>query len=169
MNIYPISLTKVKQIDTEIIPSIVLKAVTQRNYFSLINILKRNQGICRQLISFYYETLQVNANFMKNNKSSCCFTIPWITETQQTTGKHIILTPDEMYQLYAWVTMNNRSNVKVQSNFEFLIFSLGNYLTQLRTAQRTINQKQDACCYYSLGINVKNNEQLKQFLRQWIY
>ncbi len=158
-----------RKIDIEVIPSIVFKPVTKRNYFALVNVLKRHQPLTRQLISFYYQTLKVNANLLNNNKSSCSFTIPWMTKTQELSGKPVILTPDEQYQLYMWITVNNNSNSQSFSNMQFLIFSLGNYLTQLRTAQRTLNQKQDACCYYNLGINVKNNQQLQNFLRQWIY
>jgi hypothetical protein len=164
MNIYPISLSLVKKIDTEIIPSVFYQAVIKRNYYSLVNIIKRNPLLTNQVISFYYTTLQTNANFLKNNKSSCQFKIPWQTNTENP----IVLTPDEQYQLYAFITLNNRNGVKNQSNFEFLIFSIGNYMTQLKTAQRAVNQKQDICCYYYLGVNIKTNEQLKNFLKLWI-
>lgn len=169
MSGFQLNATVAKKVDLAVIPVIVLKPVLNRNYFNLISILKRNQLLTRQLTSFYYETLKVNANLLNNNKTSCCVTVPWKTVTEETTGKPLILTPEEQYQLYMWITVNNTQNEKTQSNFQFLIFSLGNYLTQLRTAQRTLNQKQDACCYYSLGINVTNNQQLKDYLRKWIY
>ena len=166
---YQLNVASAKKVDIEVIPSIVLQPVLKRNYFQLIEILKRNQPLTRQLISFYYQTLVVNANFIKNAKCGCSFTIPWMTQHQKNTGNHLILTSEEQYQLYLWVTVNNRKMSPNPSNFEFLIFSLGNYLTQLRTAQRYLNQKLDACCFYNLGLNVKNNQELQNYLRKWIY
>lgn len=169
MVVYELDANLAKKIDLEVIPSIVLKPVLNRNYFALINILKRNQLLCRQLISFYYQTLKVNQNFIGQSKEGCPFTIPWKTKYEEDNGKPLIISFQNQYQLWQWVTINNSQNMQTQSNFQFLIFSLGNYLTQLRTAQRTLNQKQDACCYYNLGINIKNNEELRNYLKKWIY
>ena len=164
-----LNLYSIKKLDKEVIPLICLQPVLNRNYFALINVLKHNQPLTRQLISFYYQVLTVNANFIKNNKEGCSYTIPWMTETQESIDKPVTLSSLEQYQLYVWITQNRRQNVPNQSNFAFLIDSLGNYLTQLRTAQRYLNQKLDACCFYNLGINVTNNQQLKNYLRKWIY
>jgi hypothetical protein len=169
MVLYELDASLAKKIDLEVIPAIVLQPVLNRNYFALINILKRNQLLCRQLISFYYQTLKVTQNFIGQSKTGCAFTIPWKTKYEEENNKPLILSFEYQYQLWQWVTINNTQNAKTQSDFQFLIFSLGNYLTQLRTAQRTLNQKQDACCYYYLGINIKNNEQLRNYLRKWIY
>lgn len=169
MVVYELNASLAKKIDLKVIPVIVLNQVLKRNYYGLINVLKRNQQLCRHLISFYYQTLKVNQNFIGQSKEGCSFTIPWKTKYEEDNGKKLILSFEYQYQLWQWVTINNTQNAQTQSNFQFLIFSLGNYLTQLKTAIRAVNQKQDVCCYWNLGVNIKNNEDMKNYLRKWIY
>lgn len=157
-----------KRVDLDVIPISLLKPVINRNYFALINLLKKNTYLANQISFFYYQQLVGNASLLNNNKESANIRVPWDSMYQDMTGKVLILSPYDQYQLYMWVTVNNTQNMATQSNFQFLLFSLGNYLTQLNTAQRTINQKQDAQHYYPLGVNVKTNNQMKRFLTNWV-
>ncbi len=157
-----------KKVDLEVIPISLLKPVVNRNYFALINLLKKNTYLANQISFFYYQQLVGNASLLNNNKQSANVRVPWDSMYQDMTGKVLILSPYDQYQLYMWVTVNNTQNMATQSNFQFLLFSLGNYLTQLNTAQRTLNQKLNAQYYFPLGVNVKNNQQMKKFLTEWI-
>lgn len=157
-----------RKVDLEVIPISLLKPVLNRNYFALINLLKKNTYLANQISFFYYQTLVGNASLLNNNKESANVRVPWDSMYQDMTGKVLILSPYDQYQLYMWVTVNNTQNMATQSNFQFLLFSLGNYLTQLNTAQRTINQKLNAQHYFPLGVNVKTNQQMKRFLANWV-
>lgn len=169
MSSFQLNRNLAKRIDYEVIPISVIRPVLNRNYFALIDILKNNPFLSNQIISFYYQTLRSNANFLNNNKSSSNVRVPWESVYQNKNQKPLFLSPSDQYQLYMWVTVNNTQNMATQSNFQYLIFSLGNYMTQLNTAQRTLNQKQYAGYYYNLGVNVKSNKQLKQFIQNnWI-
>jgi hypothetical protein len=169
MSGYQLNASIARKVDFEVIPISVLQPVLRRNYFALINILKKNSYLANQIIFFYYQTLVGNASFLNNNKSSAPVRVPWDSVYQNRTGKPLILSAMDQYQLYMWVTINNTQNMNTQSNFQFLLFSLGNYMTQLNSAQRTLNQKLNASFYYSLGTNIKTNQQLKNFIKkQWI-
>ncbi len=157
-----------RKVDLAVIPALFIGPVLKRNYFALVELFKTNLYLTNQVIFFYYQTLQTNARFLNNNKSSSSVRVPWDSVHQESTGKPLILTSEQQYQLYMWVVVNNTQNMNTQSNFQFLIFSIGKYMTQLRTAQRTINQKENACCYFNLGNNVKNNQQMKNFLKKWV-
>jgi hypothetical protein len=157
-----------KRVDLDIIPISLLKPVLNRNYFKLIDLLKRNTYLANQISFFYYQQLVGNASLLNNNKESANVRVPWDSMYQDMTGKVLILSPYDQYQLYMWVTVNNTQNMATQSNFQFLLFSLGNYMTQLNTAQRTLNQKLNAQYYFPLGVNVKNNNQMKKFLANWV-
>ena len=168
MSGFQLNATVAKRVDLDIIPISLLKPVLNRNYFALINLLKKNTYLANQISFFYYQQLVGNASLLNNNKESANVRVPWDSMYQDMTGKVLILSPYDQYQLYMWVTVNNTQNMATQSNFQFLLFSLGNYLTQLNTAQRTINQKLNAQHYYPLGVNVKTNQQMKRFLSNWV-
>ncbi len=160
----PISINNIRYLDSITIPLILKDAVKNRNYNQLIEIYKRNQLLTRKIISFYYQQLAVSANFRSNNKSGISYTVPWYTVYEKEKNNKLILCFDQQVNLYKWITIN-RNN----SDLGFMIFSLGNYLTQLRTAKRILNQKQNACCFYKLGIDIKNNQELDLFIRKFIY
>lgn len=154
----------IQELDRKTVPDVYYEAVLERNYKKMEYLFKRTQPLTRKLIAFYYNQLKVTSTFHAQNKASSSYTIPWMSAYRGSTGKELTLSTYQQRLLY-----NRITNLRNGSDIGFVIFSLGNYLTQLRTAQRYINQKLDASGYYYLGINIQNNQQLQNYLRKWIY
>ncbi len=159
-----IETNSIQELDKKCVPDVYYEAVYERNYKKMENLFKRTQPLTRKLIAFYYNQLRVTSNLHAQNKDSSAYTLPWMSAYKGSTGVNVTLTPLQQRLLY-----NRITNIRNSSDMGFVIFSLGNYLTQLRTAQRYLNQKLDASGFYYLGINIKNNQQLQNYLRKWIY
>ena len=157
-------MNSIEELDRKCIPDVYYEAVLERNYKKMEYLFKRSQPLTRKLIAFYYNQLKVTSTLHAQNKSSSSYTIPWMSAYRGSTGKELTLSSYQQRLLY-----NRITNLRNGSDMGFVIFSLGNYLTQLRTAQRYINQKLDASGFYYLGMNIKNNQQLQNYLRKWIY
>ena len=153
-----------EELDKKSVPDVYFEAVLDRNYKKMEYLFKRTQPLTRKLIAFYYNQLRVTSNFHAQNKNSSPITLPWTSAYKGSTGNNLTLTSLQQRLLY-----NRITNLRNGSDMGFVIFSLGNYLTQLRTAQRYLNQKLDASGFYYLGINITNNQQLQNYLRKWIY
>ncbi len=159
-----IETNSIQELDKKCVPEVYYEAVYERNYKKMENLFKRTQPLTRKLIAFYYNQLRVTSNFHAQNKNSSAYTLPWMSAYKGSSGNNLTLSPLQQRLLY-----NRITNIRNGSDMGFVIFSLGNYLTQLRTAQRYLNQKLDASGFYYLGINITNNQQLQNYLRRWIY
>lgn len=146
--------------DKLIIPSIFYNAVIKKNKQELINIIKYYPKLSISVIIFYNNILQFSFYTKKAAKYGIPYKIKWKTNSVQP----VIMNFNDQSQLYKYMT----TAPPLYTNIGFLVNTINAYLVQLRTAITYINNKIPACGYYPLGVNVKNNAEMKAFISQFI-
>jgi len=146
--------------DKLIIPSIFYNAVITKNIPGLINIVKYNPKLSIAVIAFYNLILQQSFYYKKAGKAGIPYRIQWKTNKPGP----IIINYDEQSELYKYMT----TAPPLYTNMGFLVNTINGYLVQLRIAMTYINNKVPALAYYKLGVNIKDNAQMKRFISQFI-
>lgn len=147
--------------DNLIIPKYFYTAVIERNTNKLNNLIKYNPKLSINIVAFYNLTLKDAFYYKKDAKFGAPVRIKWATETQ---NHKIIINFNEQSQLYKYTTTAPPKS----TNMGFLVNTINNYLVQLRYVMGLINRKIPANQYYDMGVNVKNNYQMKIFISQFI-
>ncbi len=159
----------IEETDKNIIPEYVYQEVINRDYNGLIYKLKRRIPLIKKLTNFYYEIMLVNYQNYSKIKAGSCDRTPWIAHKQIESGKPYIIPYNQQVRLVQYVYQQERNGLQTKSNFGFLMFSLGKYLQALQRAWNTYNQKSvDLQCFFYLGIDVKNNQELYQWLLKFV-
>ena len=79
-------------------------------------------------------------------------------------NNQIILNPNELANLYDYLT----TSPWINTNMGFLINCINNYLVKLRYVMGLINRRIPVNNYYNLGVNVKNDIQMKYYIAHFI-
>jgi len=149
-----------KFFDTIIIPSIFYNAVIARNVNAVNNIIKHNPVLSIKISNFYINTLENSFYTKKDARYGAPVRISWKVESK----KPIILNFNDQVNLYQYIAQSQWSF----TNFGFLVNTINNYLVNLRTAMKLINNNYPANNFYKYGINITNNAQMKTFISYFI-
>jgi len=145
--------------DIAIIPSIFYNAVISRNVNSVNNIIKYNPKLSIKISNFYIRIK--NSFYTKNEaKFGSPVKIPWKINL----NKPLILNFNDQVNLYKYVSVTKW----IYTNFGFLVNTINNYLVNLRTAMTLINNNYPANQFYSYGVNIKNNAEMKKYITNFI-
>lgn len=147
--------------DLLIIPEVFYDAVIQRNIKKITNIIKYHPKLSIGIISFYNLVLKKSFLYRKNAKFNIPYKIKWNTKLE---NHKIILNFAEQYNLYDYIVQLPWKF----TNMGFLINTINNYLVQLRFIMGLINNKIPVPSYYSLGVNVHNNIEMKNYIAHFI-
>ena len=147
--------------DNLILPEIFYDAVIERNINKVNNIIKYHPRLAVGIVSYYDITLK-NAFYLKKSaKFGMPNKIRWKTKIN---NNNIILNFNELSNMYNYITTLQWN----ASNMGFLINCINNYLIQLRYVMGLINRKIPVYKYYSLGVNVNNDIQMKYYIAHFI-
>ena len=150
--------------DILFIPKIFYDDVINRNRVGLIEKIKYNPGLSTAVIKFYNLVLMAAFVYKKNSKVVTPYRVTW----QNINDENILLYPIEQTELYQYIVQTFLPNGTIISNFGYLVNTINNYLVSLRLAMVRINNKLSAQFYFPLGVNVKNDVQMKLFIKQFI-
>lgn len=147
--------------DMIIVPSIFYKAVKAKNKYEIIEIIKNNPQLSVSVVIFYDNILRNAFYFKKDARFSMPYKIKWNTIFN---NQNIIMNPNELVDLYNYITVQNWNNTYMG----FLINTINEYLIQLRYVMTRINNHYPVSQFYSLGINVTNPIQMKYYIAKFI-
>jgi len=150
--------------DRLVIPKIFYEDVIHRNKIGLIEKIKYNPWLSTAVIKFYNLVLMEAFVYKKNSKVVTPYRVTW----QNINDENILLYPIEQTELYQYIVQTFLPNGTIISNFGYLVNTINNYLVSLRLAMVRINNKLSAQFYFPLGVNVKNDVQMKLFIKQFI-
>ena len=147
--------------DANIIPLVFYQSVIERNRKELVNNIKYNPQLTKEVLKFFQYNLASSFNFKKNAKFGAPVKIKW----QLIDYKEIIMNFNDQVEYYKYIVAR-QSN---QTNFGFLLQTIRNYLSELSYGLYLIQNKNcGAKYYYRLGINVKNDEEFRRFIALFI-
>ena len=147
--------------DIIIVPSIFYKAVKSKNKYELINIIKTHPKLSINVVIFYDNILRNAFYFKKAAKFSMPYKIKWNTIFN---NNNIIINPNELSQLYNYITSRNWN----KTYMGFLVNTINEYLIELRYVMTCINNHYPVQQFYSLGINIKNDIEMKYYIAKFI-
>ena len=150
--------------DSLVIPKVFYGDVINRNKAGLIEKIKYNPWLSTAVIKFYNLVLMEAFVYKKNSKVVTPYRVVW----QNVNDENILLYPIEQTELYQYIVQTFLPNGTIISNFGYLVNTINNYLVNLRLAMVRINNKLSAQFYFPLGVNVKNDVQMKLFIKQFI-
>ena len=150
--------------DSLVIPKVFYGDVINRNKAGLIEKIKYNPWLSTAVIKFYNLVLMEAFVYKKNSKVVSPYRVVW----QNINDENILLYPIEQTELYQYIVQTFLPNGTIISNFGYLVNTINNYLVSLRLAMVRINTKLSAQFYFPLGVNVKNDVQMKLFIKQFI-
>ena len=150
--------------DSLVIPKVFYGDVINRNKAGLIEKIKYNPWLSTAVIKFYNLVLMEAFVYKKNSKVVSPYRVVW----QNVNDENILLYPIEQTELYQYIVQTFLPNGTIISNFGYLVNTINNYLVNLRLAMVRINNKLSAQFYFPLGVNVKNDVQMKLFIKQFI-
>ena len=150
--------------DSLVIPKVFYGDVINRNKAGLIEKIKYNPWLSTAVIKFYNLVLMEAFVYKKNSKVVSPYRVVW----QNINDENILLYPIEQTELYQYIVQTFLPNGTIISNFGYLVNTINNYLVNLRLAMVRINNKLSAQFYFPLGVNVKNDVQMKLFIKQFI-
>ena len=150
--------------DQLVIPKVFYEDVINRNRVGLIEKIKYNPWLSTAVIKFYNLVLMEAFVYKKNSKVVTPYRVVW----QNVNDENILLYPIEQTELYQYIVQTFLPNGTIISNFGYLVNTINNYLVSLRLAMVRINNKLSAQFYFPLGVNVKNDVQMKLFIKQFI-
>ena len=150
--------------DRLVIPKVFYGDIINRNKVGLIEKIKYNPWLSTAVIKFYNLVLMEAFVYKKNSKVVTPYRVVW----QNVNDENILLYPIEQTELYQYIVQTFLPNGTIISNFGYLVNTINNYLVSLRLAMVRINNKLSAQFYFPLGVNVKNDVQMKLFIKQFI-
>jgi N6-adenosine-specific RNA methylase IME4 len=150
--------------DELVIPKIFYDDVIKRNKVRLIEKIKYNPRLSTAVIKFYNLVLMETYVYKKNSKEATPYRVTW----KNINDENILLYTVEQKELYKFIVQTFLPNGTIISNFGYLVNTINNYLVSLRLAMVRINNKLSAQFYFPLGVNVKNDVQMKLFIKQFI-
>jgi hypothetical protein len=154
----------INSLDTSIIPDVFYDNVINRNKQNIIETIKLNPSLSLNVVKFYNNVLNLSFRYKNNAKHSSPFKLTW----KNISGLSPVLSIPEQITIYQYCVFSMLPNNKIISNFAYLINVINSYLVQLRAAMKMINNKEYAGHYFPLGINVKNNIEMKIFISKFI-
>lgn len=143
------------------VPSLFYNAVKTKNKYQTVEIIKRNPQLSVSVVIFYDNILRGAFYFKKDAKYSMPYKIRWPTTFN---NNNIIMNPNELSQLYNFITVQNWNNTYMG----FLINTINEYLIELRYVMTLINKRIPVNKYYPLGVNIHNSIEMKYFIAKFI-
>lgn len=150
-----------KYFDDNIIPSVFYQAVINRNKKELYNLIKQYPKLSKLVISFYQYTLANSFYFKKSAKFGAPARVMW----KLNNNLQLILNFNDQVNYYMYIVKRNWN----LTNYGFLFQTIRQYLSDLSYGLYLIQNKSCASkYYYSLGINVTNDQEFRVFIRQFV-
>jgi len=143
------------------VPSLFYNAVKSKNKYEIFEIIKRNPQLSVNIVIFYDNILRGAFYFKKDAKYSMPYKIRWTTNFN---NQNIIMNPNELSELYNFITVQKWNNTYMG----FLVNTINEYLIELRYVMTLINKRIPVNKYYSLGININNSIEMKYFIAKFI-
>jgi len=104
-------------IDIDIIPNKIKEPVFSRNKKELIKLLLQYKTLSKNIIKFYYTTLQTAYRMEWTNKNGCSIKINWITIYQIVNeANEMILSFEQQWKFFQFININNNGNFKFLLN-----------------------------------------------------
>ena len=156
----PLSNTS-KYFDDNIIPEVFYQSVISRNKEGIYEVIKFNPKLAKIILKFFYHNLAHSFNFKKNGKFGGSTRISW----SLVDNKNIIMNFSDQAEFYKYVVSRHWN----QTNFGYLVQVIKKYLDELNYGLHLINNKNcGAKYYYRLGINIKNDQQFRNFIKNFV-
>ena len=147
--------------DANIIPLVFYQAVIDRSKEELVNNIKYNPLLTKEVLKFFNYCLANSFNFKKNAKFGAPTRIKW----KLIDYKEIVMNFNDQVEYYKYIVGRPFQT----TNFGFLLHTIRNYLSNLSYGLYLIQNKNcGAKFYYRLGINVTNDEEFRIFIRRFI-
>jgi hypothetical protein len=147
--------------DANIIPSLFYQAVVNRNKNELINVIKYNPLLTKEVIKFFQYNLASSFYFKKSGKFGAPVRIKW----KLVDYKEIIMNFNDQVEFYEYVVARPTNS----TNFGYLMSIIKNYLSDLSYGLYLIQNKNcGAKYYYKLGVNINNDIEFRRFIAQFI-
>ena len=156
----PIKKTSV-YFDNNIIPKVFYNAVISRDKDQMFAVIKNNPRLSKNIIAFFQLTLANAFNFKKNGNFGAPVKIHW----QLNINEKIIINFNEQVEYYQYILKRKWK----MTNFGYLFNTIRTYLSKLSYGLHLVKIKNcNAKCYYSLGINITNDEEYKVFVMKFL-
>lgn len=147
--------------DSNVIPLVFYQAVLNRNKKDVYTVIKNNPQLSKDLIKFYQHNLAWSFNFKKSGKFGAPIKIKW----RLINNKEIIMNFNDQVEYYRYIVSRNYND----TNMGFLIHMIKEYLSELSYGLHLIKNKNcGSKYYYRLGINVYNDEDFRNFIRNFV-
>ena len=108
-------------LDLDFLPYEWLEPIIHRNKKALRNKIIQNPILRKKVSNFYYTQLSNSYQFFGANKQASGFTLKWKSLQEVKTGRQVIVTYGQQYNLWYYINNNQTRNGSTRSNFAFMM------------------------------------------------
>ena len=120
-------------LDNDIIPEILYESVINRNSKKVKELLLQNTRLLNKIITFYYNTITNAYKLENNNKTGSQVKVPWISNYSIVNDNNdMIVTFDQLWNLYIYINRYKTNSMKYISNFAFLLKNVNDLINTQR-------------------------------------